>query len=113
MKIEAGISESAVLKELGERIKQQRIALNLTQAELAKKCGVSLSTETRIENGEDSKISNIIRVLTALGFVENINLLVPEEQLDYKAIFENKATRKRASTKRKQKAVDWVWEEDK
>ncbi len=113
MKISASTSEKAILKELGERIKIQRIALCFTQDEFAKKCGLSLSTEQRIENGADSKVSNYIKILSTLDLLENIDLLVPEEETDYKAIFENKPTRKRASSKRKQSKTHWVWEEDK
>ena len=62
MKITGNESEQTVLKELGARIKQYRISLNITQAELADKCGISSSTEVRIENGVDSKISNYIKI---------------------------------------------------
>ena len=60
MKISANENEKAIMIELGTRIKDNRIAMNLTQTELAEKCGVSPSTETRIENGEDSEMSNYI-----------------------------------------------------
>ena len=72
-----------MLKELGSRIKQHRIALDITQIDLAKKCGISISTETRIESGDDSKMSNYIKIMTALGIIDNINILIPEKQLDY------------------------------
>lgn len=113
MKITGYESEWAILKELGNRIKQRRIALNITQAELAKRCGISMSTEVRIENGEDSKISNLIKLMTALGVVENVDVLIPEEQLDYKAIYEGKTSRKRVRTSNKKVDAAWVWEEDK
>lgn len=102
-----------MLKELGSRIKQHRIALDITQIDLAKKCGISISTETRIENGDDSKMSNYIKIMTALGTIDNINILIPEKQLDYKAIFEERPSRKRASGSRKKQKSVWVWEEDK
>ena len=111
MKITGYESEWVILKELGSRIKQYRIALDITQIDLARKCGISISTETRIENGDDSKMSNYIKIMTALGIIDNINLLIPEEQPDYKAIYEERPSRKRA-TKRRQKNA-WVWEEDK
>ena len=113
MKITGYESESTILKELGNRIKQHRISLNITQAELAKKCGISTSTEIRIENGEDSKISNLIKIMMAMGNVENIDILIPEEQPDYKAIFEDRPARKRASGSNKRSESAWVWEDDK
>lgn len=113
MKILGFENEGYILKELGQRIKQYRISLNIIQAELAKKCGISLSTETRIENGEDSKFSNIIKIMSALGLVENLEGLIPEQKPDYKALFEDKPIRKRAgSTSNSEKSV-WIWGEDK
>ena len=105
-------SEQAILKELGDRIKNQRIASNITQTELAKKCGISTSTQIRIENGEDTKFSNILRILSALDLLENLNLLIPEEQPDYKLLYENKKQRERASKARSKEKAVWSWGED-
>ena len=113
MKITGYAYEQVILKELGNRIKQLRIARNITQAELAKKCGISSSTEVRIENGEDSKISNYIKILTALGLAENFDLLIPEPQPDFKAIYEQRPSRKRATSNRKRPKTNWIWGEDK
>ena len=83
MKISASENEKSILIELGQRIKQNRISLNITQAELAEKCGISPSTETRIENGEDSKISNHIKILSGLNLLDNLDVLIPEVQPDF------------------------------
>lgn len=112
MKLVYNDSEKMILQELGNRIKQHRISMDMTQLELAEKSGISISTEMRIENGEDSKLSNYIKILAVLGFVENFELLIPEEQLDYKALFEERTVRKRASKKRNSSATTWVWGED-
>ena len=73
MKISGSESEKTILIELGERIKQHRISLNITQAEMAEKCCVSSSTVTRIENGTDSMVSNYIKILSGLNLSGNIN----------------------------------------
>lgn len=113
MKITGYAYEQVILKELGNRIKQFRIARNITQAELAKKCGISSSTEVRIENGEDSKISNYIKILTALGLAENFDLLIPEPQPDFKALYEQTPQKQRATSAARSPKAAWVWEEDK
>lgn len=112
MKITGNESEQAVLKELGARMKQYRIALNLTQAELADKCGISSSTMVRIENGVDSKISNYLKVLGAFGLVQNMELLIPEAQPDFKALYEQKPARKRVKSGHTKPKSSWVWGED-
>lgn len=113
MRIKGTESAPAVLKEIGLRIKQHRISMEMTQAELAERCGVSASTEVRIENGEDSKFSNYIKILTALNMLENIDLFVPEPQPSFKALFEEKPPRKRVRTKTIKPNPNWVWGEDK
>ena len=113
MKISASENEKSILIELGQRIKQNRISLNITQAELAEKCGISPSTETRIENGEDSKISNYIKILSGLNLLDNLDALIPEVQPDFKALYEQKPARKRANSKNKKINTNWIWGEDK
>lgn len=113
MKITSNETEAAILRELGTRIKQRRLSLNLTQAELAQRCGISASTEVRIENGDDSKLSNYIKILSALNLTANLDMLIPEEQPNFKAIFEEKPKRQRAKSKKPQASSDWTWGEDK
>ena len=115
MKIKGNENEQAILKEIGLRIKQYRISLDITQADLADKCGISSSTEVRIENGEDSKFSNYIKILSALNVLENIDLLFPEPQPDFKKLYEIEQSqrRKRASRKKPMEKSAWVWGEDK
>lgn len=113
MKITGYESELVILKELGMRIKQYRISLNITQMELADKCGTSNSTLVRIENGIDSKISNYIKIMSGLGLMQNFDILIPESQPDYKALFEQRAPRQRVKSSNAKSKAGWVWEEDK
>ncbi len=113
MKIIGNESEQTILKELGTRIKQYRISLNMTQAELAEKCGVSSSTAVRLENGADLKISNYLKILGALGLIQNLDILVPEAQEDFKALYEKKPARRRVKQSTAKTKSNWVWGEDK
>ena len=113
MKITGNESEQAILKELGMRIKQYRISLNITQMELADKCGTSVSTVVRIENGIDSKFSSYMKIMNALGLMQNLDILIPELQPDFKALFEQKPARQRVKSNNTKTKSVWVWEEDK
>ncbi|MCH5211672.1 MAG: helix-turn-helix transcriptional regulator [Oscillospiraceae bacterium] len=113
MKITGNENEQAILKELGTRVKQYRISLNITQADLAAKCGISSSTVVRLENGIDSKFSNYIKILNGLRLTQNIDMLIPEMQPDFKALFEQKAPRQRVKSRRAKPKSNWVWGEDK
>ncbi len=113
MKIKGTESELAILKELGVRTKQHRIDLNMTQEDFAERCGLSVSTLVRIEMGTDAKMSNYIKVLSALNLSENIDLLLPEKQPDYKLLFDEKNVRQRAKSKHTKARTKWTWEDDK
>ena len=113
MKIIGTENEKVILTELGERIKQQRVTLGITQAEMASKCGVSASTVTRIENGFDSMALNYIRILSGLDMLANLDILVPEVQPDFKSMYEKKKPRQRARTGSQKQEAKWTWEEDK
>ncbi len=78
MKIDNLLTDDVVLHEIGERISNHRLNKNMTQAQLADSAGVSLSTVIRMEGGSSSQISNLVRVLRALGLLDNMELLVPK-----------------------------------
>jgi transcriptional regulator with XRE-family HTH domain len=57
----------AVVK-IGDQLKRERIAQTMTQAELAKKAGISAAALSRIETNEaDPHVSTIRKLSDALG----------------------------------------------
>lgn len=96
-----------MLEELGRRVRQQRITLELTQAGLAEESGVPLRAVERLEAGESIALEKFIRVLRALRLVWNLEQLIPPagptpiQQLGSRVI----GQRRRASAKRKQVAA--------
>jgi len=69
--------DEAVLQELGRRLAQVRIELNLTQAELAEKAGVGKRTLERLETGETTQTRTLFRIFRALGLLGKIEALLP------------------------------------
>lgn len=112
MKITGIESIEIILREIAGRIKSRRVSMDITQADLAKQCGVSLSTLVRIESGEDSKISNYIKIISTLGLSDNIDIFIPEIQPDFKSLFENKPIKQRARPNNNKQPSEWVWGED-
>ena len=51
--------------------------------------------------------------MNGLGLIQNMDILIPEPQPDFKAMFENKAPRQRVKTNGSNPKSNWVWEEDK
>ena len=72
------MSERAVLEELGRRLQAQRLNANLAQAEVARKAGVSRRGLQNLESGRVCTLSLLIRVLRALGKLQQLEALLPE-----------------------------------
>ncbi|HYG06959.1 MAG TPA: helix-turn-helix domain-containing protein [Stenotrophomonas sp.] len=66
-----------VIAELGDRLKQRRLADGFKQVTLADKAGVSRRAIVDLEAGRGSSLETLVRVLKALGLEENIAALVP------------------------------------
>ena len=80
MKIEKTLTDDALLKLLGERLAQLRLAKNLTQQQLAEQAGLGLRTVQRLELGETAaRLSGFIRVCRVLDIVERLDALLPEQ----------------------------------
>ncbi len=108
-------SDQAALATLGERLARHRLERNLTQAQLAREAGISKRTLIRLENGESSQLTNLIRVVRALGLLGNLDAFIPPpvpspiEQLRSRA-----KERRRASgrARRSGQPTKWTWGED-
>ena len=71
------MTDPAVLAEIGQRLARHRLERNLTQAELAKEAGVSKRTLIRLEGGESTQLTNLIRILLALDLLGNLDAFIP------------------------------------
>ena len=64
-----------VCKELGARLKAQRLAQMLTQEDLAVRAGLSMGTVKNIENKGQSSIESVVRLGLALGLADHFQEL--------------------------------------
>ena len=79
MNITSELTDSAVLEELGERLKRRRIDAGLTQAQLAEEAGVSKRTVERIMSGHSTDFVLLLRVLRALKLLDALEQLIPAQ----------------------------------
>ncbi|MBQ7622898.1 MAG: helix-turn-helix transcriptional regulator [Bacteroidales bacterium] len=75
------LSDTAILKSLGTRLKACRVSRGMKQLELAAESGVGVSTIAKIENGQSVSLSLLVSVLRTLGLLDNLELLVPEQRV--------------------------------
>jgi len=94
------LTDKAIEKELGHRIKVLRLRKNITQKELAEATTLSLNTIKSIESGS-SKLSTLIAVLRELDALDHLDNFIPEELISPMQLAKMQGkTRKRASGER-------------
>lgn len=74
------LSEPDIIKILGERFKEYRLSIRLTQKELSEKTGISHKTISSFETGRGRNITmqNFLTLLRSVGMLQNIDNLLPE-----------------------------------
>lgn len=70
------MSDKAILAEIGERISRQRLNCNITQNDLAAQAGVARIVVQRVEGGRGCNLENLIRIMRALGILEQLDAVL-------------------------------------
>ena len=73
--IEAFETPVSVAQAVAQRAKQRRTAMRLTQAELAKKAGLSLSTYRRFEQQGQIALTGLLQIAFALDCMSDFKAL--------------------------------------
>ncbi|MCK5383768.1 MAG: helix-turn-helix domain-containing protein [Gammaproteobacteria bacterium] len=71
------MSDKAIGKALGERLKAWRLRLNLTQQQLAEAAALSLNVIKSLEAGK-GKLSSVIAVLREFRLLEDLDAFIRE-----------------------------------
>src|SRR6185437_8494892 len=70
------------IQALGLRLRAARMRRSMTQEVMAERVGVSVPTLAKLENGDPStSLATVLRVLTVLGLVGDIDLLAVQDIL--------------------------------
>lgn len=64
-----------ICDQLGQRLREQRLAQSLTQTELALRAGVSAGTIKNLEGRGQASLESLIRIVVALGLAEQLQSL--------------------------------------
>jgi len=73
-----GMSDKAIIKEIGRRVKRKRLERNLTQQEIADLAGISRPTVSDLERGNPFEIMTLIQVLRVLDALDEIDSFLPD-----------------------------------
>lgn len=114
MKISYYSSDDELQKEFGNRVKHVRIDMEMTQEQLAAQSGVSARTVSNLETGKDVSFRTVLQVMRALGCLQNLDMLLPEQLVRPSQLAEMGKRRERAPRKKQTTShTDWTWGEDK
>lgn len=72
------MTDTAIVADMGRRIKTTRVKKKFTQADVAERSGLSVFTISQIENGKNVSLITLISVMRVLKLLENLENLVPE-----------------------------------
>jgi len=115
MRIDLQLTDAAVLSELGERLARMRLEQELRQSELAARAGIGQATLQRLENGQEVRLSTLIRVLRALGLLDALDALVrepgpsPLELLKLQGRRRQRVRSPRSARNEADSAKPWMW----
>ncbi|KAA8736841.1 helix-turn-helix transcriptional regulator [Pseudomonas koreensis] len=92
---------SEIVKRICERLRTDRLALEMTQADVAARAGIGTNTVSNLEAGRNVGFESLVRVAMVLGRSKELeNLFLPKlETLDDILRYENSAKRQRIKRK--------------
>lgn len=96
------LTDKALLQLIGKRLKEERLAQDISQSELAKRSGVSQPSICAIEKGSNASLLSIIALLRAMDKLDMLSELTKEKPLSpitYSEMIKKAQSRKRASHK--------------
>jgi transcriptional regulator with XRE-family HTH domain len=83
---------------LADAIRGYRVALGISQRDLAERSGISITSASRFEQTGAITLNNLISILRALGTVDRIKELIPAHQTPSPLELLNASKAKPAST---------------
>jgi transcriptional regulator with XRE-family HTH domain len=73
-----GMSDRAILTEIGRRLKRKRLEKNYSQEKLAGLAGINRTTVSDIEQGSPSGVLTLVRILRALEVLDELDSFLPD-----------------------------------
>ncbi len=90
--------DQTVLAEVGERIRDLRLNRNVSQEELSERSGVSTRTISQIESGGNTSLETLIKLMRALGVLDRLDVMFPDEGPSPIQLLELQGRRRRRAT---------------
>ncbi|HDR9762420.1 helix-turn-helix domain-containing protein [Burkholderia cepacia] len=92
---------SEVVKRLCERLRTERLAVGMTQSDLAGRAGIATNTVSNLEAGRNVGFEAVVRVAMALGRIKELEGLFQPKLDSIEDILRYEKSAKRLRTRRK------------
>ena len=95
------IKPEEIVTLLGERLRKQRLFLEMSQAEVAARSGVGVNTVSNLEAGRNVSVENLVRIAMVLGRLHELQELFQPQLNSVNDILRYESQSKRHRIKRK------------
>lgn len=82
------LTDNAILHQIGQKMKEERLAQNISQRKLAEMSGMSNFSISQMESGHNTSLLSLIMVLRALNRLDVLNELFQEPTISPMALSE-------------------------
>ena len=109
----ARLSDDAIITKIGNFVKQERLAQNITQQQLAAKAGINRTTLSELELGHRCQLITLIQVLRILDKLqildvfEYIKPISPMMLAEMEVKYQTKSRARNKNTPLTKKKTDW------
>lgn len=76
------LTDRFLLAQIGQKIKQLRIAKQFSQQQLSARCGLSVFSISQIENGSNPSVLSLLAILRALDKLDYLNAFWADEPIN-------------------------------
>ena len=104
------MSDSAIICAIGNYVKEKRLSINKTQAQIVEKAGINRWTLSQLENGKSVTLMSLIQILRALDLLHILEIFKIEKiisPIELAKIESQKRQRARGKDENKKPESDW------
>lgn len=106
-----GMSDRAILREIGRRLKRKRLEKNVSQQKLAELGGLNRTTIGEAERGAPFGVLTLVQILRALNALEEMDSFLPDPGVSPLQLAKMKGKKRRRASSQtadaKKGEVDW------
>ena len=103
------MSDAAILAEVGERLRRERLDRNLTVTEVATRSGISERTIRGAETGSAFTMSTLLALLRTYGLLSRLEELFPERGPSPIQLADRQGVARQRASRQSSSDAEWEW----